>query len=331
MAIPVLIGVTLLIFAITMCFSPVERASLYVTDPKLLRNIDEIIAKYHLNDPFYIQYFNWMSEVLHGNLGWSESVHMPVSDAIINFLPATLELALFSAPLIIFIGIKMGVLSAVHQNELIDHVTRVMAIVGWSLPTFWSAILLLSAFYGHLGLFPPGRLGEAASAYVHSPYFIRYTRINTIDSLLNGQFWIFVDALRHLILPVANLVLLNTALIMRIMRSSMLESLSKGYVMMARAKGLDERTVINKHAKRTALIPAITISGMLFAGMVCGMVITETVFCYTGIGYWAAHAAGQLDIPAVLGFALFVGVIFVFANLAVDILYVYINPKVSLG
>jgi len=329
--VPVLLGATLLIFAVSQMFSPVERASLYVRDPKQLRNIDEIIKKYHLDDPFFIQFSHWLAEVLKGNLGWSKSVNMPVARAIVEFLPATAELVLYAAPLIIFLGIKMGVLSATHRDTPLDHATRTLAIIGWSLPSFWLGIVLLAVFYGVFGLFPPGRLSVEASIYVNSPNFIRYTKLNTIDALLNGQFWIFVDALKHLVLPVATLVIINIALLMRITRSSMLEEMSKLYVMMARAKGLDDKVVVNKHVQRNALISALTVSGLLTASLLCGVVITETVFNYHGIGYWAVHAAIQLDIPAVLGFTLFSALIFVAANLIVDIMYAYVDPRIKLG
>ena len=329
--IPTLIGVTLLIFAVIQLFSPVERAALYIRDPRQARDLPGIIQKYHLDEPVYVQYYYWLREVLRGNLGYSKSVNMPVLDAILNFFPATIELVLYSAPLIVLLGIKLGVLAAIHKDRAVDHLTRISSIIGWSLPSFWLGILLLAMFYGQLGIFPPERLGTEASVYVNSPNFIRYTKINTIDALLNGQLWIFIDALKHLVLPVASLTIQIVALIVRIMRSSMLEALNKGYVLAARAKGLEERDVIYKHARKNALIPVFTVTGILLAGMLTGVIITETVFNYKGIGYWAAHAATQLDIPAVLGFALLAGVIFVLTNLIVDILYAYIDPRVRLG
>ncbi len=329
--VPTLIGVTLLIFAVLQFFSPVERAALYIRDPREARHLQGIIEKYHLNDPLYVQYYYWMREVLRGNLGWSKSVNMRVLDAIINFFPATAELTLYSAPIIILAGIKLGIISAIHRDKAPDHVTRASAIIGWSLPSFWIGIILLAIFYGQFKLFPPERLSVDAKMYVMSPNFIRYTKLNTIDALLNGQLWIFIDALKHLVLPVISLTIQIVALIVRLMRSSMLEALSKGYILTARAKGLDEKEVIYKHARKNALIPVLTVTGILIAGMLNGLVITEVVFNYKGVGYWAANAAIQLDVPAILAFALFSGIIFVFANLAVDIMYAYIDPRIRLG
>ncbi len=330
--IPVLFGVSLLIFGILQLFSPVERAFLYVTDPKQFGNIAAIIEKYGLDQPVWVQYGTWINQVFHGNLGWSKVVSQPVTDAIINFLPATLELALFATPLIIFGGIFLGSKAAAHKDKTIDHATRFGAILGWSLPTFWLGLMLLMVFYGFFsGLLPPERLSIGASIVVHSDAFTRYTGLNTIDAILNGNAQVLGDSLRHLVLPVITLTVVNLALIMRLMRSSMLESLGKGYILTARAKGLDENTVVNKHARRNALIPVLTVSGFIFAAIVNGVVITETIFNYKGLGWWAWQSAVNLDIPSVLGFALFNAVLFVFTNLAVDLYYSRIDPRVRLG
>jgi peptide/nickel transport system permease protein len=308
----------------------VQRASIYIKDPKQIAAIPEVIEKYHLNAPIHVQYYYWIIEVFQGNLGWSKSVSMRVSDAIRQYFPATFELVLWSAPVILFLGIRLGVSSAVHKDKAIDHATRTSSILGWSLPSFWIGILLLAIFYGQYRWFPPERLSVTAKIFVTSETFVRYTSVNTIDAILNWQPWIFVDALRHLVLPVISLTIQIVALIVRIMRSSMLEALGKGYIITARAKGLDQSQVINKHAKRNAMIPVFTVSGLLLAGMVTGVVVTETIFEHKGIGWWAARAAATLDIPAVLAFALLAGVIFVVVNLVVDILYARIDPRIQL-
>lgn len=330
--IPTLIGVSLLIFGVMQFFSPMQRASLYIQEqPKEMASVEDIIRKYGLDLPVYIQYYNWIKEVLSGNLGWSRTINYPVAKAIIERIPATAELAIFSAPIIVLLGIYLGVKSAVHRDKLVDHASRVLSIFGWSLPTFWLGLILIAAFSVGLGWFPPGRLSAEANVFVHSRAFTRYTGMNTIDGLLNGQLWIFIDALRHLVLPVATLVIVIIALIVRVMRSSMLEALNKGYIITARAKGLDQSEVINKHARRNALIPVVTVSGMLIAGMLTGLVMTEYVFNIHGIGEFAANAALNLDAPAILGFAIFTGAIYITANLIVDILYAYIDPRIRLG
>ena len=330
--IPVLAGVSLIIFAILALFSPEQRAAAFITDIRQLRDIQGVIRSHGLDAPVYVQYFNWLKQVLHGNLGWSKTAQRPVLAAFFYFLPNTVELALFSAPLVILVGIWLGTISAVHQGKLIDHLTRTGAIVGWSLPTFWFGLLLLMIFYGYFrGLFPPEALGTQAGLLVRSETFTRYTRINTLDALLNGNFFIFFDALRHLILPVITLTVVQCAMVMRIMRSSMLEALAKGYIATARAKGADEKTVVRKHARRNAMIPVITVSGYLFALLIQGVVITETIFNRKGLGWWWARAAVNLDIPAVLGSVIFSALIFVITNLIVDLLYAYVDPRVRLG
>lgn len=330
--IPVLFGVSLLVFALLQLFSPVERASLFVQNPNQFANISAIIEKYGLDQPAWIQYGNWINQIFHGNLGWSRVVSMPVVDAIWNFLPATVELALFAAPLIIFGGIFLGTKAAAHKDKAIDHITRFGAILGWSLPTFWLGLMLLMVFYGLFsGLLPPERLSTEISILVNSESFTRYTGVNTVDAILNGNGRVLLDSLRHLVLPVVTLTVVNLAFIMRLMRSSMLESLGKGYILTARAKGLDENTVVNKHARRNALIPVLTVSGYIFAAIVNGVVITETIFSYKGLGWWMWQSAIRLDIPSILGFALFNGVLFVLTNLVVDLFYTRLDPRVRLG
>jgi peptide/nickel transport system permease protein len=313
-------------------FSPIERATLYITDPKQLANLPNIIEQYGLNESVWSQYATWINQVFHGNLGWSRVVNMSVFDAIWHFLPATLELALFSAPLIIFGGIFLGSKAAAHKDKPIDHATRLGAIVGWSLPSFWLGLVLLMIFYGYFsGWLPPERLSTDTSIIVNSEGFNQYTNINTIDAILNGNARVLADAFRHLVLPVITISVVNLAFIMRLMRSSMLESLGKGYILTARAKGLDEKDVVNKHARRNALIPVLTVSGYLFASLMNGVVITESIFNFKGLGWWAWQSAIRLDIPSVLGFALFSGVLFVLTNLVVDLLYARIDPRVRLG
>jgi dipeptide transport system permease protein len=330
--IPVLFGVTIFIFGITMMFSPVERASLYATSPRQMTNIPLLIQTYGLDQPFWVQYGNWISQLFSGNLGWSRVGQMPVWDAIWSFLPATLELAIFATPVIIFMGIFLGSTAAAHKDKPLDHGTRVLAIFGWSLPTFWLGLILLMVFYGAItGFLPPGRLSVPMDMVVNGPEFIRYTHINTLDAILNLNGPVLLDALRHLILPVITLSVTQIAFIMRLMRSSMLESLGKGFILTARAKGLAERVVVNKHARRNALIPVITVAGYVFAGMANGVVITETIFTFKGIGWWAWQSAIRLDIASVLGFALFNSVLFVLVNLVVDILYTRVDPRVRLG
>jgi len=332
LALPFLLfGISVLIFGMMQFLSPYERASLYVSDiPKRQGDMEVLIQKYGLDRPVYEQYVRWLSRVVQGDLGFSKRGKRPVADAIAHLFPATLELALWSAIPIIWVGISLGVLSAVHQNKWIDQVTRIFAIVGWSFPTFVFGLLLLMVFYAKLGWFPAGRLSEWASQVVESGAFRSYTGMNTVDSLLNGRLDIFVDALRHLILPVITLSYLNWALILRVTRSSMLETLRQDYVTTARAKGLSEREVVNRHARPNALLPVVTIGGLNLIMLLNGVVITETIFNYRGMGWFFADAALHLDVITILGFTMFNAVILVLGNLVVDVLYAAIDPRVRL-
>lgn len=327
----VILGVSLLIFAMVQLIDPYKRLSLYVNDAILARARPEqfpaLLHKYGLDRPVYEQYFGWLSGLSHGHLGYSPSAHLMVQDAILKYLPATAELALLTVIPLVFLGIRMGVFSAVHRNSIWDHTTRIMAITGWSFPTFVAGLLLLMFFFRW---FPAGRLSTWTIPVLRASGWTTYTGLNTIDALLNGNFQIFLDALRHLLLPVVTLSYISWAMILRITRSSMLETLRQDYITTARAKGLSERVVVQRHAKRNALIPVATVAGWTVAGLLGGVVITETIFNYPGLGRFAAAAAIQLDIAAVLGFAIFNGVVMVTANLVVDVMYALIDPRVRL-
>lgn len=199
------------------------------------------------------------------------------------------------------------------------------------MPTFIFGLLVLFIFYGILGWLPPGRLSTWAQYIVYTgDHFKNYTHFITIDSLLNGRFDIFWDALRHLIGPIITLSYISWAYLLRITRSSMLDTLRKDYIRTARSKGVDEKTVIYQHARKNAMIPVVTVAGMMIIGMLGGVVITETVFTYPGLGFWAASSAQQLDYGSVVGFALLFAFIMVIGNLIVDVSYALIDPRVRL-
>ena len=338
-----LVGVSILIFAMLSLLTPYERAALYVQDiPKRQGAIDDIIAKYGLDDPIPVQYWHWMvgrtdpdtgevkGGVLRGDLGWSKVGKSTVAEVIGRRLPATAELALWTAVPMIGIAVWLGVVSAVHHNKPLDQILRVFSITGWSIPTFVFGLLVLLIFYARLGWFPPERLTEWALRVVQGDDFTRYTQINSLDALLNLRFDIFVDSLKHLVLPVLTLAYLGWAQILRVTRSSMLDVLRQDYMTTARAKGLAEGKVIRKHAVPNGLIPVITIGGLTLVFLFNGVVITETVFNYPGMGSFMAQAALSLDVVSVLGLTLFSSFILVFGNLIVDVLYGVVDPRIRL-
>jgi peptide/nickel transport system permease protein len=333
LAIPVLLGAVVLIFAVLQFLPVGQRVSIYITDPKQMKYWREIAQSYGLFDPVYMQFYYWLRALLvDRNLG-IDVQGVPVFNAVMNRLPATVEIVMYASPIIIFMGLTLGVRAGANKDKPIDQGSRILAIMGTSLPSFWFGIVLLSLFYAGLGWFPPQRFGQEVLKYLTMPDspWRSYTGLMTIDSLINGDWWIFVDSVRHLVLPITVLALLNSAVMVRVTRSSMLESLSKDYITAAKAKGLSKTEVVNKHARRNALIPAITISGLMIAGLLTGVTITETVFDMGGIGQYAAQSARALDIPPVIGYALLSAVLFVVSNLIVDVLYAYIDPRIRLG
>lgn len=341
--VPVLLfGVTVLIFGMLQFLSPVMRSALYVREiPKNENAINGIIKQYGLDQPIYVQYWRWLvghtvngqrkGGIIFGDFGYSRTASQPVVDLIRNRFPNTLDLTIWAVAPVILVGIWLGVQAAVHQNGFIDQAARIFSIVGTSFPTFVFGLLMLMIFYANLQWFPPGRLSDWANQAVYLSSFHHYTSLLTFDALLNGRLDIFWDAMRHMLMPILTLSYISWATFVRVTRSSMLETLRMEYVTTARAKGLRERDVIYKHAQPNAMIPVITLAGFQVIGLLGGVVITETVFNYPGIGQAAASAAAQLDVITVLGFALFDGFILIVANLVVDVLYGVIDPRVRLA
>lgn len=341
----VLVGVSLLVFGMLQVLNPVERSALYVRDiPKTESQVEGIIKRYGLDDPFPVQYWHWLvgledpvtgetvGGVLRGDLGYSRTGSEPVIDLLKRRVPVSLELAIWAAIPIVVIGIWLGVQAALHHNKPIDQAARVFAIIGYSFPTFVFGLLVLLIFYAKLGWFPPGRLSTEYNLIVsRGQEFTSYTGMHSFDALLNLRFDIFLDSMRHLILPVITLSYLSWALLLKVTRSSMLEALRQDYVTTARSKGLAEKTVINRHVLKNALIPVATVAGTSVAFLLNGVVITETVFNIPGLGSAAADAALSLDVLTMLGYALFTAILFVLVNLVVDITYALLDPRVRLG
>ncbi len=339
----ILVFVTMFIFAMLSLLTPYERASLYVMDiPKKAGALDAIVEKYGLNDPIPVQYWRWLmgtpnvntgeveGGILRGNMGWSKTGKGWVWEVIGRRLPATAELAFWASIPMVSIGIYFGVIAAVNHNKWLDQFLRIFSIIGWSIPVFVFGLLVLMFFYGKLGWFPPGRLSDWASQVVQAEPYIQYTKMHTIDALLNMRFDVFLDSLRHLFLPVLTLAYLDWAYLMRLTRSSMLDVLRKDYITTARAKGQRENLVVRLHALPNALIPVITVGALMIIGLLNGVVITETVFDFPGMGSFLAESALSLDVVSVLGVTLFSCVVLVVGNLIVDVMYGIIDPRIRL-
>jgi len=305
-----------------------DPVTAYLQNPE--KATDEQIAKirekYHLNEPNYVQYYYWLDGIIHGDWGISQMTKDPVTRTISEKFPATFELALVSTAFAVMMGISVGTRAAVRVNSPFDQGTRVISLVGVSIPVFWLGVLLLAVFYYYLGWAPePGRISKQFDeAWTPTNFFL-------VDSVLNLDWDMFTNVLSHIVLPAVTLSFSMTAIIIRIMRSSMLEVLGSEYVRTARSKGLPEKVVISRHARRNALIPTTTVVGLSFGGLLGGAILTETIFLWPGLGQWSAQAALNLDTAGIMGFTMLTAVIYVLANLTVDILYAQLDPRVRLG
>ena len=338
-----LFGVTIVIFGMLQLLGPVERSALYIKDfPKNDKQVQAVIKQYGLDQPFYVQYWRWLTGVvdpvtgerdggiLYGDFGYSRTASQPVIDIVRERFPNTVDLALWTIYPMLSIGIWMGVQAAVNQNKFFDQAARVYSIVGTSFPTFVFGLLLLMLLYAKAGWFMPGKQSNWVTALIYSGELKQYTHLLTIDAILNLRFDVLWDALRHMIMPIITLSYINWAVFVRVTRSSMLETLRQDYVVTARAKGLKEKDVINNHARPNAMLPVVTLAGSSIVGLLGGVVITETVYNYPGIGKAAADAAAQLDVVTILGLAIFTGTILILTNLIVDVIYAFIDPRVRL-
>ncbi|MGO8869304.1 MAG: ABC transporter permease [Alphaproteobacteria bacterium] len=280
-------------------------------------------AKYGLDLPLWERYFVFLKGLVHGDLGISIASQRPVLDDIEQFAPATLELASAGFLLALAVGIPLGIIAAVRRDSWIDHLARLVSLVGVSSPTFWLAFIMLALFYGGLQIAPgPGRLDPIA----FPPPTV--TGLYLVDTALAGDWAAFRDAVAHLILPSLVLAAATLGLLTRTTRASMLESMQQDYVRMARAKGLSEWRVILGHVLPNALIPVVTLGGLAYANLLTGAVMTETVFSWPGLGRYTFTSAAALDFPAIMGITLIVAVAYLVINLLIDISYALMDPRV---
>jgi len=280
-------------------------------------------AKWALDEPLWTRYFIFLKELAHGDLGQSIASQRPVLEDIKNYAPATVELATVGFLLSIVVGVPLGVIAAVRRDSWIDHVARLVSLIGVSSPTFWLAFIVLAIFYGGLQIAPgPGRLDPIAFA----PDGV--TGLFLIDSIIAGDWATFRDAAAHLMLPSTVLAAATLGLITRTTRASVLECMHQDYVRVARAKGLTERKIVMRHILPNALIPVVTLGGLAYANLLAGAVMTETIFSWPGLGRYTFRSAAALDFPAIMGITLVVAVTYLVINLLVDISYALLDPRV---
>ncbi|MEX2535758.1 MAG: ABC transporter permease [Trueperaceae bacterium] len=337
--IPVLIGVTLLIFAITRVIpgdpavamlgqrsSPELRERLRSDlglDRPLWVNFRAVRESGNVGALFDTQYFGYMGDLLQGDLGRSLYSRIPVAQSLSTRFPATVELTLFAMLFAVLVGVPAGVWAALRRGTAADTAVMTVALSGVSFPVFWLAIMLIYLFAVNLHWLPPsGRISVGIDLQPITGFYV-------LDAIIRGNGTAAWDVVRHLVLPAVALGTIPLAIVVRMTRSSMLDVLGQDYVRTARSKGLVERTVVNKHALRNALLPVITVIGLSFGTLLSGAILTETVFSWPGIGRWIYNAIASRDYPIIQGGVLFVAFIFVLVNLIVDISYGLIDPRIQ--
>jgi peptide/nickel transport system permease protein len=280
-------------------------------------------ARWGLDRSLPEQYLVYVGNLLTGDFGTSLRTKQGVGLDLMQRLPATLELVIAAMLVGSLVGVTLGVVAARYRDRAADHAARLFALVGSSLPVFWSGLILLFVFWYRLGILPgPGRLDTRSLAPPH------VTGFYTIDSLAAGNLAIFAETLAHLILPACVLGWAVMGIISRLVRASMLDVLNQDYILAARAKGASEPRVLVNHALRNALIPTLTIVGFSFAYLITGAVLSETIFSWPGLGSYAVDAARNLDYPAIIGVTIVGGAAFLLTNLITDIAYAFVDPRI---
>lgn len=304
LAIPVLFGVSVIVFLLVH-LAPGGPIRVMLGPMQSEELVEQIRQELGLDQPLYVQYGQWLFDALRGDLGTSWTVRQgtPVTELISNRLPLTVELSLLSMMLALLIAIPAGIVSAVRQNEGIDHAARIAALTGISIPDFWLGIILIMIFAVYLGY--PWATGGWVPPWE--------------DPVAN---------LKQLLLPVVTLGTAYSALIARMMRSEMLDALNQDYVRTARAMGIRSSEIVLKDASKNALIPVVTVIGVGLGQLMNGAILTETVFSLPGVGRLFITAIDRRDYRVIQALVLFVAIVFVFANLAVDILYAYLDPRI---
>jgi peptide/nickel transport system permease protein len=286
--------------------------------------MERLRHEFHLDQPLHVQLWLFLSDAVRGDLGYSYTQKRPVSELIVERLPATIELAAGALFFALLIAIPVGILSAVRQHSLVDQFSMAGAFIGTSMPAFWLGIILILLFAVRLHWLPvQGRITFGADPQHLTGFLV-------VDSLLTRDWPALLNSLQHLVLPSVSLGAAVAAIVARVLRSSMVEIMRQDYVMLARAKGLLEFWVVMKHALRNALIPTVTVVGLQVGTLLGGNMIVETVFSWPGLGRLVVKAIFERDFPLVQGAVMVYALTFVFANLIVDVLYTYLNPKITL-
>ncbi len=323
--IPIMFGVAIVVFMFIR-LTPGDPVDIMLGDSGTVTTgeMEQLRSEFHLDEPLHIQLWLFLKDAVRGDLGYSYVLKLPVTTLIAERLPATIELALGALFFSLIIAIPVGILSAVRQNSLIDRLSMGISFLGISMPGFWLGIILILFFSVRLRWLPvQGRIDFDAQLQEVTGFYV-------LDSIITRNKEALVSSLKHLVLPSIALGAAVTAIVARVLRSSMLETLRSDYVTLARSKGAPESSVVMKHALRNALIPTVTVVGLQVGILLGGNMIIETVFSWPGLGSMVVDAIFNRDFPLVQGSVMIYAFIFVMANLIVDLLYTYLNPKITL-
>jgi len=319
---PVLLGVSVLVFSFVHLI-PGDPALTMLGERATPEKVAEVRQRLGLDRPIWEQYLLYLSKVVRGDLGVSIVRGDPVLGDLLRRFPATVELAAAAILLALLAGIPVGIASAVWRNSLVDSLSRVWALAGVSMPIFWLGLMLAWFFGVQLGWLPTGfRLPSGTP-------FEPWTNFLLLDAVLQGEWAVLAEALRHLVLPAVALATIPLSVIARMTRASMLEVLSREYIRTAEAKGLPQAAVILRHALRNALLPVLTVVGLQVGHLLAGAILTETIFSWPGIGLWVYESIGSRDYAIVQGASLFIAVVFVTVNLLTDLLYAAVDPRIK--
>jgi peptide/nickel transport system permease protein len=321
LVVPVLIGIMTAVFVLLQLI-PGDPAIAMAGDKASVEQIERIRHEFGLDRPLPVQYAYFMKAALTLNFGDSLRTHQPVAGELRQFFGATMELSIAALIIAMLVGVPVGVIAATHRASSLDYGTMIFALVGISTPVFWAGIVLIYLLSFRLGIFPIGGILSTGIELRHPTYAY------VLDSLLTANWPALRSSLHHLLLPAIVLSTIPMAIVARMTRSSMLEVLGQDYLRTARAKGLVERLVVIRHALKNALIPVVTVIGLQFGGLLSGAFLTETVFSRPGIGRYVVAAVTARDYPAIQGTVLMVAVVFVVINLAVDLLYAFVDPRI---
>ncbi len=322
---PIMFGVAVIVF-VFIRLTPGDPVDIMMGQGGAISagEIEQLRSEFHLDEPITSQLWYFLSDAVKGNLGYSYIKKKPVTTLIGERLPATIELAVGALVISLLIAFPIGIFSAVRQNSLLDRLSMASAFLGISMPGFWLGIVLILIFGVWLQWLPvQGRIGTDIKLETITGFYL-------IDSLIVGNWPAFISSARHLLLPSITLGAAVAAIVARVLRSSMLETLRTDYVQLARAKGAPEGIVVTKHALRNALIPTVTVVGLQVGVLLGGNMIIETVFGWPGLGRMVVEAIFNRDFPLVQGAVMVYAFTFVIANLVVDVLYTYLNPKITL-